>query len=230
MATENSDTLAGYVIRIRQWIHETTASKSYHTDEIIKRLFNSNYRRRCAQLVMAHEGYFRMTATRNLVADQAKYAWPPGHQRNEKMELVRTDGTTVPIETHERHYARNPAPSTGGDNYIPTWRPTSGGFILEPAPNEDVTGGLRIEYTGLPALLTDNADSMHTDFPRTYDELVILDTVVAILDSEGLMETGMVKSVVRQRQEFEFDFIRFTEQRVVRVQRVTPFAPHYGDA
>lgn len=230
MATANSDTLAGYIIRIRQWLHEVSPTKSYYTDNLLKRLFNSNYRRRSAQLVMAHEGYFTMVATRDLVADQAKYAWPPGHERNLKLELVRTDGTTVPIEPFERHYSRNFPASTGGDDYMPTWRPISGGFVLEPTPNESVTGGLRIEYHGLPALLTDDDDSIHTDFPRTFDELLILDTVVAALDSEGLAETGMTKTVLRQRQEFEWDFLRYIDQRVVRIQKVDPFIPHYGDA
>jgi hypothetical protein len=230
MATANSDTLAGYIIRIRQWLHEVSPTKSYYTEALLKRLFNSNYRRRCAQLVMAHEGYFTMVATRDLVADQAKYAWPPGHQRNQKLELVRTDGDTVPITAFERHYSSNSTASTGGDSYSPTWRPISGGFVLEPAPNETVTGGVRIEYTGLPALLTDDDDSMHTDFPRSFDELAILDTVVAALDSEGLAETGMTKTVLRQRQEFEWDFLRFIDQRVIRVQKVDPFIAHYSDS
>lgn len=233
MPDQNSPTLAGYVLRARNWIHETAAAKSYFTDDFLKRLFNSNYRRRCAQLVMAHEGYFTMIATRDLVAEQAKYAWPPGHQRTLKLELVRSDDTTDPILAHERHYGRNVPPdrgSGGQDTYQPTWRPISGGFLLEPAPQEAVTGGLRVEYHGLPTLLTDDDDDIHTDFPRSFDELLILDTVVAALDSEGLAETGSAKTVLRQRQEFEWDFLRFIDQRVVRVQRVTPFIPHYGDA
>lgn len=233
MADQNSPNLAGYIIRIRNWLHETAATKSYFTDDFLKRLFNSNYRRRCAQLVMAHEGYFTMVATRDLVADQSKYAWPPGHQRTQKLELVRTDGTTDPIIPNERHYARNVPPGVGSggqDTYMPTWRPISGGFVLEPGPKESVTGGLRIEYHGLPALLTDDDDDIHTDFPRSYDELLILDTVVAALDSEHLAETGMARTVLRERQEYEWDFLRFIDQRVVRISRVTPFVPHYGDA
>lgn len=229
MATQNSDTLAGYRLRIRNWLHETTASASFHTNDFLDRLLNSNYRRRCAQLVMAHEGYFKQVATRDITADQGTYAWPSGFERCQKMELVRTDGTTVPIIANERHFHANSPPGSGGDSYNPTWRMLSGGFVLEPAPNETVSDGLRIEYTGLPTLLTDDSDAFHTDFPRSFDELVILDTVVAALDSEDLMETGQVKTVLRQRQEFEYDWFRYIDSRAVRVNRVTPFIPHYQD-
>lgn len=230
MADENSDTLAGYVIRARQWLHETDGDASFHTPEFLKRLINSNYRRRCSQLVMAHEGYFKLVSTRDIVTDQGSYAWPNGFEKCQKMELVRTDGTTVPIIPHERHFTPNFPPGSGGDNYSPSWRMLSGGFVLEPAPNESVSDGLRIEYTGVPTLLTDDDDAFHADFPRSYDELVILDSVIAALDSEDLMETGQVKTILRQRQEFEWDWFRYVETRAVRSNRVTPFVPHYSDS
>lgn len=230
MATQNSDTLAGYVLRVRNWLHEVDEDGSFFSGDFLKRLINSNYRRRCAQLVMAHEGYFKLVATRSLVADQGAYAFPDGFERLQKVELVRTDGTTEPIEAQERHFQANPPPAAGGDNYIPTYRMLSGGLVLEPAPNEAVTDGLRIEYTGVPTLLTDDDDAFHTDFPRSFDELVILDSVVAALDSEDMMETGQVKTVLRQRQEFEFDFLRYIDSRAIRTNRIQPFIPSYVDA
>lgn len=230
MADQNTDTLAGYVLRTRNWLHETTTAASFFTDDFLKRLINSNYRRRCAQLVMAHEGYFKLVATRDIVADQGTYAWPNGFERCQKMELVRTDGTTVPVHSNERHFHANFPPSSGGDNYNPTWRMVSGGFVLEPAPNEAVDEGIRIEYTGVPTLLTDDDDAFHPDFPRSFDELVILDAAIAALDSEDLMETGQIKTALRQRQEFEFDFLRYIDSRAIRTNRVQPFIPHYQDS
>ncbi|MCI0564030.1 MAG: hypothetical protein MN733_36605, partial [Nitrososphaera sp.] len=100
----------------------------------------------------------------------------------------------------------------------------------EPQPNESVTDGLRIEYAGLPSLMEADGDSMHADFPRSLDELVILDTVIACMDSENLLETGAVRTVQRQRSEWEMDFERFIDGRMVGVNKVRPFVPHYQDA
>lgn len=225
-----TDNLSGYITRIRQWLHEITEDGSFWSDEYLKIQFNSNYRRRCTQLVMAFEGYFNQIATRDIVANQDRYAWPPGFERLIKLELVREDGRTVPIQSFERHEEVNFAPSSGGDNYLPTYRPTGGGFILEPAPTEDQTGALKMEFFSLPAELEFDNDTMHPDFPRTFSELVILDVVVAALDSENLLETGRTQTVLRLRQEYEFDWERYIDGRLVRINKITPFIPHYYDA
>jgi hypothetical protein len=180
---------------------------------------------------MAHEGFFTNVATRDLVADQERYAWPPGFERCLKVEIVRTNGTTVPIERFERHFsAKNPNANLGIDTYSPTWRAISGGFVLEPSPGETATDGLRIEYYGLPALLRNNSDQWHADFPRSLDEIVILDSVVACLDSENLLETGATRSALRMRQEYELDWERYIDQRLIGTNKIIPFAPHYSDA
>ena len=180
---------------------------------------------------MAYEGYFTNIATRDIVADQQRYSWPPGFERLLKMEIVRSDGTTTPLERNERHYSSNPANGGGGqDGYFPSYRPISGGFVLEPSPRENITDGVRIEYYGLPALLQNDGDSLHTDFPRSLDELVVLDAVVACLDSENLLETGSVRSAQRMRAEYELDWERYIESRVVGTNKIVPFIPHYLDA
>jgi hypothetical protein len=147
------------------------------------------------------------------------------------MEIVRSDGTTVPLEREERHYSANFVNAgSGRDGFRPNYRPIGGGFVLEPPPGETVTDGLRIEFYGLPAELTVNGDSFHVDFPRSFDELVILDAVCAALDSENLMETGMPRTVLRLRQEWELDWERFCDSRMISTNKIKPFSPHYGDA
>jgi hypothetical protein len=224
------DTVAGYLDRIRRFLHETDKDASFWTNDFLLRLFNSNYRRRWNQCVMAFEGYGVKVATRDIVADQSRYAWPPGFERLIKMELVRTDGRTVPIQRYERHESINYFPNTGGDNYYPTYRPIGSSFVLEPGPNETVSGGLRMEYQSLPAELCADGDQLHPDFPRSFDELIVLDTVVAALDSEDLLENGVAKSALRLRSEFEFDFERFIDGRMVSRNQVDPFWSGYPDA
>jgi len=224
------DNLGGLRDRVRRWLHETAPGTSFWSDTFIDQQINAAYRKRCSDLVMAFEGFFTNVATRNIVADQARYAWPPGFERLTKLEIVRTDGTTVPLERHERHYHVNYSATGGGDSYLPRYRPLSGGFVLEPTPNTAVTDGLRLEYYGLPTLMQANGDSMHVDFPRSLDELVVLDATLACLDSENLLETGSVRSVLRARGEWETNFERYIDNRMISTNTIVPFAPHYSDA
>ena len=225
------DNLGGMRDRVRRWLHEVDAVNSFWTDKFIDQQINASYRRRCANLVMSHEGFFTNVATRDLVGDQERYAWPPGFERCTKMERVRSDGTTVPIERQERHYAAKYTDVGGGqDSYWCNWRPIGGGFVLEPAPGEDVDNGLRIEYHGLPTQMQADGDSMHADFPRSFDELVVLDAAIACMDSESLLEVQGARTIVRHRGELEVDFERYIDNRVVSTNKIQPFAPHYADA
>ena len=225
-----SDNLNGMRNRVRRWLHELTAATSFFSETFIDQQINVAYRRRCSQLVMAHEGFFTNVATRDIVADQERYAWPPGFERLLKMELVRSNENRSIVMREERHFAPNVQSHTAGrDSYCPNYRPLGGGFVLEPAPKESVTDGLRIEYAGLPSLMEADGDSMHADFPRSLDELVILDAVIACMDSENLLETGAVRTVQRQRMEWEQDWERFIDGRMVGINKIKPFAPHYQD-
>lgn len=230
MAQQLTGTLSNFITRVRRYLKETDATKSHWSDDFLKHLFNAQYRRRSAQLHMAHEGFFTIVATRDLVAEQARYAWPAGFSRLLKMELVRDDGRTVPIERFERHRDVNFSPSTSGDTYKPTFRPIGSGFVLEPAPVEGDEDALRIEYVGIPEELTANGDSLHSDFPKILDELLVLDTAVAAFDQEGMQETGQFRTLLRLRQEWELDWERYVDGRMVMSQQVTPFAAHYHDA
>jgi hypothetical protein len=225
------DNLAGLRDRVRRWLHELNDDTSFWGNTFIDQMINVSYRRRCGQLVMAYEGYFTNVATRDLTADQSRYSWPPGFERCLRVELVRSDGTQVPIERYERHYGANFVNNgADGDVYRPTFRPISGGFVLEPTPSSTVVDGVRMEYFGLPTLMQNDGDSMHADFPRTLDELVVLDSVVACMDSENLQEGGTIRAATRMRAEYEQDFERYIDNKVIGTNKIMPFAPHYTDA
>ncbi len=231
MAATIADNLGGLRNRVRRWLHELAPGSSFWSKTFIDQQINVSYRRRCAQLVMSYEGYFSNVATRDTEDGVERYAWPNGFERCLKMELVRSDGTTVPIEARERHYGVNfNNTNLTQDSYQPTWRPFGSGFVLEPKPGESVTNGLRIEYYGLPTLMQNDGDSMHSDFPRSMDEIIVLDTVIACMDSENLMESGQMRTAVRNRADWEHDFARYIDMRVVRTNRIQPFAPHYSDS
>ncbi len=225
------DNLSGLRDRVRRWLHEINSSTSFWTDKFINQMINVSYRRRCGQLVEAFEGYFTNVATRDIEADVERYTWPPGFERCLKMELVRTDGATVPIQRNERHYHANfKSNAAAGDGYQPSYRSISGGFVLEPQPASAVTDGLRIEFFGLPTLMENDGDSMHADFPRTQDELIVLDAVVACMDSENLLESGGTRAASRMRAEWDVAFERYIDNRLVSTNKIVPFVPHYTDA
>lgn len=195
-------------------------------------MFNASYRRRCSQLIMAHEGWFTMVATRDLTSGQSTYGAPAGLLRFLKIQLVRSDGRIIPLRRNERQEAivipDNSVPT--GDSYMPTYRPLANGFILEPTPNETVTNGIRLEYTGVPVYLSADADQLHPSFPELFDELVVLDTVVLALQAEGVHESGPQAAIYNMRSEWEMDFERFIEQRAVARDHIDPFIPFDPDA
>jgi len=223
-------TLANYITRVRRYIGEETAAKSYWSDDLIKQVFNASYRKRCAELMMAFEGYFTVVATRDTVASQERYAWPTNFERLLKLEMVRSDGRTIPIQRQERHYAGKAAPSGSGDSYLPSYRSIGSGFVLEPAPTTGTSGQIRMEYVSTPVELTADNDQLHSDFPSMIDELIVLDTAVALFDQEQAQEEGRVRSLLRQRAEWELTWERFIDNRMISSNKVTPFPTHYADA
>ncbi len=227
---ELTGTLSNYITRIRRYVGEETAAKSHWDDPMIKQIFNAHYRKRCAELVMAYEGYFTIVATRDTVTDQERYAWPTGFERLMKIEIVRSDGRTIPLQRQERHYHANSKPSSSGDSYLPSYRSIGSGFVLEPAPTKGVAGQIRMEYIGTPAELTADDDQLHSDFPTMLDELLVLDTSCALYDQEQAQEEGRMRSLLRQRVEWELQWERYIDNRMISSNKVTPFAPHYQDA
>lgn len=224
-----ADNLLQFRNRVRRYLRETNPGTSFWTDTFLNQLFNAQYRRRCSQLIMAYEGWFTLVATRDIENGKSTYGFPDGVQRLLKLELVRSDGSTVPLMRDERHEHVNPNNNStgGGDQYKPTYRPLSNGFVLEPSPIETVTNGLRIEYSGLPAQLSADGDKIHPSFPEILDELIVLDTVVAALQAEGVHESGPMAAIYILRAEWERDFIDFIEGRVVARDYIEPFVPSY---
>lgn len=226
-----ADTLSQFETRFRRYVRELNPETSFWTTSFFQQLFNAAYRQRCADLIMAFEGWFTMVSTRDVEANKSTYAFPEGFQRMRKLELVRSDGRTIPIQRWERHAQVNFAESAGaGDQFMGTYRPFGNGFKLEPTPLEAVVGGLRIEYNGLPAFLDGENDKLHVSFPEILDELVVLDTVVMAMQAESVHEQGPIAAIHRLREEWEFRWERFIDQRVVSRQGVDPFVPHYHDA
>jgi hypothetical protein len=223
-------TLANYIVRVRRYVGEEVAAKSFWDDDFVKQVFNSCYRIRCADLIMAFEGYFTVVATRDSVTAQERYAWPSNFERLFKLELVRSDGSTVPIQRQERHYARKNTASDTGDSYTPMYRAIGSGFVLEPAPTQGVAGQIRMEYAQTPTELTADDDMLHSDFPTMLDELLVLDTASALFDAEQMQEDGRQRSILRLRAEWELKWERFIDQRMISSNAVTPFRTHYLDS
>ena len=223
-------TLANFLVRVRRYVGEEDEATSFWSTDLIKQVFNSCYRRRCVQLIMAYEGYFTVVATRDTVANQERYAWPTNFERLFKLELVRSGGSTVPIQRQERHYSSKPTAQGSGDSYLPTYRSVGSGFVLEPAPLIGVAGQIRMEYAVTPTELTADDDQLHSDFPTMMDEILVLDTAVALFDQEQQQEEGRVRSLLRLRAEWEMDWERFIDNRMISSNSVTPFQTHYRDS
>ena len=225
-----ADNLLQFRQRIRRYLVELNKETSFWTDTFLNQLFNASYRRRSAQLIRAYEGWFVQTAYRDIEEDKSTYGFPDGVQRLQRVEILRSNGDLVPLERYERFAETNPGESSAvGDQYYPTYRPFANGLILEPTPTEDITNGLRIEYAGLPTKLSGDSDVLHPSFPEIYDELLVLDTVIIAMAAEGIHEVGPVSAIIQLRNEYEMDFIAFTDQRTIARDFVDPFIPWYED-
>lgn len=226
-------TLGNYITRVRRWIGEPTESKSRYSNNFIKQLFNSTYRLRCTELHMAFEGFFVSRVQRDITAEQETYAWPPNFQRLHKMELVRTDGKRIPIQRFERHDSPIYVPSAGGDSYCPTYRPIGSGFALEPAADETVTNGLFMEYYSIPVELEQDNDNIHPDFPAIFDELLVIDTVLALVNSEFLLDdgAGLGRTLEGQRLMWQEKWERYIDARMASSRnQIEPFIGHYSNS
>jgi len=233
MANQLDNNLAQYIVRVRRYLQENTASISHWTDPFVKQIFNTCYRKRCSELIRAHEGFFTLIGNKDLVADQGRYSWPTGFTRPLKIELVRSDDSRVPLQREERHYAKVHPSTTGGgtqDTYLPNFRPVGSGFVLEPPPSDGVVNGIYLEWNGLPEELTADGDQLHSDFPLILDEILVLDTAVALFDSEGMQESGQMRTLLRLRAEWAEEFTQLVNARMIHSQRVTPFRGPYSDA
>src|SRR3990167_8212301 len=98
-----ANTLGTFRTQIRRYLKETDANTSFWDANFVDQLFNAQYRKRCTQLIMSFEGWFVNVYVRDVTANTARYAFPDGFLRLQKLELVRSDGTTVPIQRFERH-------------------------------------------------------------------------------------------------------------------------------
>ena len=227
------NTLESYLTRTRRYIKQEDPNNSQWSQDLLRQFINAWYRFRCTELVMAHEGYFTNLGTRDIIADQTRYAWPSSMTRLLKMEIVRSDGGRDPLPRWERHFTRLASSSAfvsnSGDGYSPSYRPVGSGFVLEPTPGETVSNGLYLEWNGTPDELTDDGDGFHSDFPQEFSELVVIDAAIACFDQEGMQESGQRLTLAAQRLEWADKFEQFIQSRIVSTQWVEPFIPSYSD-
>jgi len=224
-------TVGQLIIRTRRYIKQPDEAVSHWDNDFIRQVLNSQYRLRCTELHLAHEGHFQNVSFRDIEALKARYEWPPGFTRLLKLELVRADGRVSPIQRYERRYESNPVSGAyGQDSYYCHFRPISGGFVLEPAPQVTVSQGLRMEYNGIPSEIVDDGDVLHPDFPEIFDELLVLDTVVGLMHAEELQEAGLQRTFMTWRTEWEVKWLRYIDDRITSQQGIVPFVPHYRDS
>lgn len=217
--------------RVREFIHQEDPTTSMFTNSLITNVLNDSIKKRWNQLDRAHEGRFVQVATIDIVADQARYSWPTGFQRHLKLEYETTDGTLIPLMRDERHTSSiNPDTSYPYGSTCPyTFKPLGGGFMLEPTP-QTATGSLRIEYVAAPPDLSADGDEISDDFPSIFNPLIILDTVVALLDSTTQLEDGVVKAVLRAREEWAREWMQYINRLITSNNEIGQWSSHYPDA
>ena len=198
-------------------------------DNLVTNVLNSSYMKRWTQLDTAHEGRFVQWYSTQLESNVDEYSWPRDMLRVMKVEYVSEDGTKTPLRRNERHYG-NINPDTSFPDAAPyTYKPVKGGYLLEPRPQSGA-GSIRVEFVKMPDSLANDADEIDADFPEIFGELIVLDAVVALIDSEGQLEDGSAKAVLRQREEWDREWRRYINRLVTSANEIVQWNPHYDNA
>ncbi len=158
------------------------------------------------------------------------YPWPPGFERMIRMELETTDSRRIPLSRDQRAVRSVSMNSSGFVGNMSTYRPVSGGFVLEPPLNDSASiANIIIGYVGTPPLLVGDNDKLSSDFPVSFDELLVLDTAMAAMDDESMLEGGQLKSIVRLRAEYDEDWLRYIDNRITSLRRIEMAETYYED-
>jgi len=159
------------------------------------------------------------------------YPWPTGFERMTRIELETSESRRIPIQRDERA-ARSFSPlDTGFTSNFPSYRPIGGGFVLEPplAVSANISN-IIVGYVGTPPMLVNDNEKLGGDFPVSFDELLVLDTALAAMDSEALLEGGAVRSILRTRMEWQDDYERYIDGRISALRRIDLADSFYEDA
>jgi hypothetical protein len=87
-----------------------------------------------------------------------------------------------------------------------------------------------MEYYGTPTELITDSDLLHPDFPVSFDEIIVIATVVAAMRAEAMLENGPPRSLVEQLNSMEEQWLRYIDNRVIAKQRIQPFIGWSEDA
>jgi hypothetical protein len=159
------------------------------------------------------------------------YPWPTGFERMSRLELETVEGRRIPLSRDERAARSFSTQDNGFSSQMPTYRPVQGGFVLEPPLNSASSiQNVIVGYVGTPPLLVNDNERLGSDFPVSYDELLVLDTALAAMDSESLLEGGAIKSILRTRMEWQDDYERYIDGRISALRRIELADSYYEDA
>lgn len=216
--------------RVRAYLDEPVAA--YWADAELNTWINQAYFYYYMWIVASFEGYFAKDILIDIVATQPKYAIPNDFYKIRLLERV-YNSWTVPLRVYDRMETANiTANSNYSQLYLPTYRFEGQNIVLEPTPDTDITGGLRLEYVPQPTALTVDASTPDAGYLTMWEEpLVIRAAISAKMKEESVVNSGTdVGTLQSLMTNYEQTIKESFEQRTMQRRYTEPFGPEDGGA
>lgn len=197
---------------IRALLRETTAAASFWSDAELLLYLNLSQDLRAAEMMLAHEGWWKERKTVALVSNQKEYLIQEGTDRSKRIMIVHQTGnrtveqTLVRDERWDSGFVTDTGGGLTGLGTLPTYRFVGDLIYLEPPPFEVANKSLVIELEAAPDRLTTGTDKLDYRWPSLAETLLILDTAIMALrveNSQGNAAPDTSMGLDQQRKDLE---------------------------
>lgn len=197
---------------IRSLLRETTAAASFWSDADLQLYWNLCQDMRAAEMMLAHEGWWKERKSVALVSQQKEYLMEEGTDRIKRIMVVHTAGariveqTLVRDERHDAGFVTDTGGGLTGLGTLPTYRLVGDLIYLEPPPAEVANKTLVIELESAPEWIAADGTKPDYRWPSIAETMLILDCAIFALkieNSQGNADPGVQMGLEATRAEMD---------------------------
>lgn len=201
-------------------------SESFWSDDELDDYINEAYFHYWQWMLRAEYYRCQKTALLDLVSGTPNIALPSDFAIAKRVERVLSSGSLIPLDWDDRYDEPNYANGGGtGNDYLPSVNYEGSNLILEPTPQESVTGGIKLTYYYYPERLEDDGDEPDAAFLDFYHDIIIGQAVLfAKAKEENIGQGGAdLGSFGALQERKEQKFRETIEMPSVQRQSVQPY-------
>lgn len=172
-------------------------------------------------LFSQQEGYGVETYQQDLTADQDNYELPEESAKIKRVFVKDSTSSNKRVIQQDRQYLGEYVTTSSGESTSFTYRLKDNHLFLYPPPSETVTNGLIIEFEVATARIANDSDKLPDSWPPFSETLLILDTAIALLESDATAEGDLGASQItwleRRRLKYEAQWDEYTATRTTSI-------------